>query len=164
MAFAQSLADTMQATWDVDFTVDFRDEFLTSQRDLDAMRFALSHDIINGKPRPRLLLSNPYHPRQKITYPQPIKSRCEWVVRAREREEAMQLVEHSEDKTCERDFDRSLDDLVARNASLLREAPFTTSQPLTFVVSFDGAANFTHVTLRLTDYTARAWPQRASSR
>lgn len=152
MDFAQSIAETMNAAWDADFTCDFRDQFLTSQRDLDAMRFKLSHDIINGHPRPRLLISNPYHPRQKIPFAQPIRSRCEWVRRAKEREAAMQLIEHSEDKTCERDFDKSLDDLVARDTALLREVPFTAAKPLTFVVSFDGADNFTHVTLRLTDY------------
>ena len=152
LSFAQDLADSMNAHWDVDFTVDFGDEFMLSQRDRDAMRFMLSHDIIGGRPRARLLVSNPHNPRQRVLYPQPLRSRCEWVKRAKEREQAMQLIEHSDDKTCERDFDRSLDELVARDASLLREGPFTSSKPLTFVVSFDGAANFTHVTLRLTDY------------
>eukprot|EP00966_Prymnesium_polylepis_P188828 4375175-Prymnesium_polylepis.1 len=63
----------------------------------------------------------------------------------------MELMTHDADKTCERDFDKTFDDLVARDETLLHGG-FFTQRPLVGVLGFDGADNFTHVTLRLTDY------------
>jgi len=68
-------------------------------------------------------------------------------------EAALELLEREGADCCERDFDTSLDDLVARDEALLRTDGFTAERPLKFVVGFDGADNFTHVTLRLTDYS-----------
>ena len=39
----------MQAAWSVDFSVDFHNDFCLSERDMDAMRFSLSHEIVNGR-------------------------------------------------------------------------------------------------------------------
>jgi hypothetical protein len=72
-------------------------------------------------------------------------------VRMREREEAMQLITTGADQTCERDFDRTLDDLLQRDEALLRN-DFSAERPLIAVVGFDGADNFCHGTLRLADY------------
>ena len=120
MTFASSICETLQAAWSVDLSVDFHSEFLISQRDMDGMRFTLSHEIINGRPRPRVLISNPYAPRQsKLNFPQPLRSRSEWVVREKEREAALNLITTQGVETCERDFDATLDALVARDEALI---------------------------------------------
>ena len=152
MAFVKELCATIGGVWNADLSVDLRDEFGLSERVMDGIRFSISHEIVSGRPRPRILVSNPHNKRQKVFFPQPVQSRCAWTRRMREREEAMQLVAYDEDKTCERDFDTTLDDLIERDKALLRGG-FSSARPLAPVLGFDGAANFTHVTLRLTDYS-----------
>jgi len=152
MAFAASICETLQSAWSVDLSVDFHSEFLISQREMDGMRFTLSHEIINGRPRPRVLVTNPHKPKSKLNFPQPLRPRCEWVAREKEREAALGLITTEGVETCERDFDTTLNALVARDEALLTEREYTRAQPFTAVLGFDGADNFTHVTLRLTGY------------
>ena len=151
MAFARGLCDTLSSVWDADLSTDMRDQYGLSERIMDGIRFDISHETLNGRPRPRTLVTNPFNKRDKVSFPQPVKSRCAWRQRMKEREEAMELISNNPDKTCERDFNKTLDDLVERDEKLLRDG-FSTQRPFVFVVGFDGADNFTHVTLRLTDY------------
>ena len=120
---------TMGRVWDADLSVDVRDEYALSERIMDGIRFDISHETNNGRPRPRVLVTNPFDPHDKVNFPQPVKSRCAWTQRKREREEAMQLISHDADKTCERDFDVTLDALVERDAALLRD-DFSAERPL----------------------------------
>ena len=144
MKFAADLSSTIGRVWDADLSVNVRDEYGLSERIMDGVRFDFSHETVNGRPRPRALVINPFNRRDKVNFPQPVKSRYAWVRRMREREEALELICHDPDKTCERDFHKSLDDLTARDEALLRDG-FTTERPFVFVVGFDGADNFTHV-------------------
>ena len=98
-----------------------------------------------------MLVTNPFNTSQKLNFPQPVKPRTAWRERMREREKAMELINYDEDKTCERNFDDSLDSLVLRDEALLRDG-FSSKRKFMFCLGFDGADNFTHVTLRLTDY------------
>ena len=150
MVFAADLSDTLASIWDADLSVDMRDQYGLSERIMDGIRFDLSHEVINGRPRRRILVTNP-HTKKSLPFPAPVKARCEWTRRMREREEAMELVQREGADTCERDFDKTLEKLIARDAQLLR-TNFSAARPFTPVLSFDGADNFTHVTLRLCDY------------
>ena len=151
MSFARDLSCTIGRVWDADLSSDIRDEYGLSERMMDGIRFDFSHEVVNGRPRPRALVINPHNKRDKVNYPQPVRSRCAWTRRKREREEAMELISYDVDKTCERDFDKTFNDLVERDKALLRGG-FTAARPLTACLGFDGADNFTHVLLRLTEY------------
>jgi hypothetical protein len=121
MDFAQDLCITLGSVWNADLSVDMRDEYGLSERNMDGIRFDMSHDSINGRPRQRVLVTNPFDTSQKLNFPQPVKPRTAWRERMREREKAMELINYDEDKTCERNFDDSLDSLVLRDEALLRD-------------------------------------------
>eukprot|EP00966_Prymnesium_polylepis_P183172 4245043-Prymnesium_polylepis.1 len=111
MKFATDLSTTIGRVWDADLSVNVRDEYALSERIMDGIRADMYLEKVNGRLQPRVLVVNPYNKRQKVNFPQPIRSRCAWTRRKREREEAMELISTSADETCERDFDKTLDKL-----------------------------------------------------
>ena len=75
---AQQLVDVMNAHWNGALTARIKCDYLLSNRDLDGIRTDLSHDIINGKPRPKILLFNPHRPTdrtQRVFFAEPVPPR-----------------------------------------------------------------------------------------
>ena len=55
MSFARDLSCTIGRVWDADLSSDIRDEYGLSERMMDGIRFDFSHEVVNGRPRPRAL-------------------------------------------------------------------------------------------------------------
>ena len=75
---AQQVVDVMNAHWNGALTARIKCDYLLSNRDLDGIRTDLSHDIINGKPRPKILLFNPHRPTdrtQRVFFAEPVPPR-----------------------------------------------------------------------------------------
>eukprot|EP00966_Prymnesium_polylepis_P060458 1402729-Prymnesium_polylepis.1 len=65
MEFARDMSVTMGRVWDADLSVNVRDEYALSERIMDGIRFGISHETINGRLRPRALVTNPFNTRDK---------------------------------------------------------------------------------------------------
>ena len=97
---------------------------------------------------------NKYDSRQRVYFPEPIKSRFSWskIIAAQNELYGLRVNELHDDAT-DRSFLDALQMLVTRDGAILKPASaFTVDNPLLAVVGFDGADNFCHVLLRLIDY------------
>ena len=101
-----------------------------------------------------MALANKYDSRQRVYFPEPIKSRFSWskIIAAQNELYGLRVNELHDDAT-DRSFPDALQMLVTRDGAILKPASaFTVNNPLLAVVGFDGADNFCHVLLRLIDY------------
>ena len=155
---AQELVKKINGAWDANLAARIKNDYLLSNRDLDALRCDWSFDIINGRPVPRILLSNPYCPQdisQHVKFPEPITQRTggwQKIVDAQAEYFGITINEDHEDMS-KRKFAANLQRLVTRDEALL-ESPetFGPDRPLIAVIGFDGFMDCCHVYLRLIDY------------
>ena len=150
----QQLVDKLNGSWNAAFAVKLKQTHLISDRDMDEYRFGFSHDMIDGKPRPRLLSSNPFNERQRVMYPEPITSRHHWSKIIASQEERFGLIRSEEGDCTERSFPVVLQALVDRDAHQLDDpdAYASGTKKLKAVIGFDGADDFCHVLLGLVEY------------
>ena len=144
----------MNSTWNATHAVQLKQDYLISDRDMDAYRYAMSHDMINGKPRPKVLMSNPHNKKQRILYAEPFPSRNKWAPIIANQEEQFGLIRSEGTDCTERNFPSVLQALVDRDAHQLANPDSYTSgtKKLKAVIGFDGADNFCHVLLGLIEY------------
>jgi hypothetical protein len=74
----QELTSALNERWGAELAVRMKQDYLDSDRNMDARRFDYSHNMINGKPVPAVLLINPHRPwdwQQRVTVPEPVASR-----------------------------------------------------------------------------------------
>ena len=154
MQQGQELVDAMNSTWNATHAVQLKQDYLISDRDMDAYRYAMSHDMINGKPRPKVLMSNPHNKKQRILYAEPFPSRNKWAPIIANQEEQFGLIRSEGTDCTERNFPSVLQALVDRDAHQLANPDSYTSgtKKLKAVIGFDGADNFCHVLLGLIEY------------
>ena len=157
---AQALMSEINEAWGAALSARMKSDYLLSNRDLDAMRIDFSFVLVNNIPRHRPLLINPHasgDTKQRVLYPEPITKRTGgWAEVIKSQAEHFGLIynEHHEDAT-ERDWDRSVQALVERDADLFHSPEtFGPDRPLQLVLGFDGAADFCHVCVRAVDYKA----------
>ena len=152
---AKAIVEAHNERWDAVFAARFKQDYLLSNRDMDAMRIDLCCDVLEGKPRSAHVLSNPHRlwdHTQHVKFAEPVAVRCGdhgWaaVIQAQEQLFGLERNQMHDDCT-ERDFDSQLLKLLARDAELMSQD----IEQVNVVVGFDGAANFTHVLLRLIDH------------
>jgi hypothetical protein len=165
IAQAKSLVNTVNVAWDKHFAARMKDDYLFSERGMDAMRVDWSFNLVNGKPLARPLLENPWAKgdrSQMAFFPEPVTHRTGaegWAGVIKANTAHFGIVPNPDHPdAAERNFDEQLQLLVTRDQHLLLD-PDTFGvevdgavRCLNFVVGLDGAGNFTHVCVRLVDY------------
>ena len=150
----QELIDRMNSSWNPAHAVQLKQDYLISDRDMDAYRFAFSHDMVDGKPRHKVLMSNPHNLKQRVMYAEPIAPRAKWSKIIAGQEKLFGLVRSEVGDCTERGFTSVLQALVDRDSHQLADPDSYTSgeKKLKTVIGFDGADDFCHVLLGLIEY------------
>ena len=150
--FGQELVDCHNQQWGPVLCMRMQGHYLIGQRDTAEMRYDFSHELVNGRPRKRVVVVNPHRPwdpTQRVFFAQPIPS--EKHVRPLIKQESVRfgliVPKPGERDVTQRDFESLVQLLVNRD-----EAQLERRDRVVICFGVDGASHFCHYLLRLVEY------------